>query len=335
MQKKDRHGARAARGCGLCAALALLAALAACAPEGQIAQSAVSAASAAPAASAAASEPAAPQEASSVPEPVETPESRIAAVLETLEDRCTGAAPQIKDPATWNDAGKALYERLMSDAYLVDTCGLRMDEKAGCPYLLAVNRAANTVTVLTADEAGNYTVPYMAFVCSTGESTPPGFYETYADYAWKELFGPCYGQYAVRFWGSYLFHSVPYYTRHQNNLEYDEYNLLGTMASMGCVRLSVVDEKWIYDNCPLGTRVVVYNDAEDPGPMGKPGTIAIDPEDALLRGWDPTDPDERNPWAESFLPGTAIRSDAAWVDYRAAAQDGTWSDTVNATALWG
>ena len=26
--------------------------------------------------------------------------------------------------------------------------------------------------------------------------------------------------------------------------------------SLGCIRLAVVDVKWIYDNCPLGTPVV-------------------------------------------------------------------------------
>ena len=269
------------------------------------------------------------------PDPVREAEERIEAVKESLGDRCTGNEPQIKDPATWNDEGQALYEKLMSDPYLVNTCGLQMDEKEGYPYLLAVNRIANTVTVLTVDDAGNYTVPYMAFVCSTGNGTPLGFYATYEEYNWKYLFGPCYGQYAVRFWGSYLFHSVPYYTQHQDNLEYEQYNLLGSIASLGCVRLAVVDIKWLHDNCPLGTRVVVYDDEEDPGPMGKPGTIYADPENAELRGWDPTDPDERNPWDEKYRPGTAIRSDAAWEEYNAAMEDGRWDASTNATALRG
>lgn len=82
--------------------------------------------------------------------------------------------------------------------------------------------------------------------------------------------GPSYGQYATRIFDSYLFHSVPYYSQHKDDIEYDEYNLLGTSASLGCIRLEVVDVKWIYDNCPLGTPVLIYADAENPGPMGKP-----------------------------------------------------------------
>ena len=35
-------------------------------------------------------------------------------------------------------------------------------------------------------------------------------------------------------------------------------NNLGRKASHGCVRLSVEDAKWIYNNCPVNTKVVVY-----------------------------------------------------------------------------
>ena len=55
------------------------------------------------------------------------------------------------------------------------------------------------------------------------------------------------------------------------------------------------DAKWIYDNCPYGTTVIVYDDETSPGPLGKPSVIKI-PEDSPYRGWDPTDPDPSNPW---------------------------------------
>lgn len=41
----------------------------------------------------------------------------------------------------------------------------------------------------------------------------------------------------------------------KGSLEYLEYNKLGTSASMGCVRLTVENAKWIYDNCPAGTTI--------------------------------------------------------------------------------
>ena len=52
--------------------------------------------------------------------------------------------------------------------------------------------------------------------------------------------------------------------------------------------------KWIYDNCPSGTYVEIY-DSEEPGPLGKPEAMKLDA-DSPNKGWDPTDPDERNPW---------------------------------------
>lgn len=78
------------------------------------------------------------------------------------------------------------------------------------------------------------------------------------------------------------------------SLEYWEYDKLGTNASMGCIRLTVEDAKWIYDNCPSGTPIEFYSD-EEAGPFGKPETMKISSYEEY-RGWDPTDPAEENPW---------------------------------------
>lgn len=185
------------------------------------------------------------------------------------------------------------------------------------PYLLCVNRDASTVTVYTADEENRYTKPYMAMLCSGGSDTPTGHFNTPIQYSWRLLAGPCYGQYATRIWDCYLFHSVPYYTQHKDDLEYDEFNKLGTPASLGCIRLAVVDVKWIFDNCLLGTPVVIYDNAEDPGPLGKPEGIQIDTANVDVRGWDPTDPDPANPYGDTYIDGTAIRSAQAAADWEA------------------
>lgn len=163
------------------------------------------------------------------------------------------------------------------------------------PYYIKVNRAANTVTVYAIDSEGNYSLPVKAFVCSTGTATPLGTYQTSDKYRWRPLFGNVYGQYATRITGNILFHSVPYYLENLNALESEEYNKLGTAASMGCIRLCVRDVKWIYDNCPSGTTVEFYDDATNPGPLGKPTPITINLNDNR-KGWDPTDPDPSNPW---------------------------------------
>ena len=174
-------------------------------------------------------------------------------------------------------------------------------------YSVRINRAANTVTVYKRDENGRYTIPYKAMVCSTGDATPLGTYYTYDDpsnskwsprYPWWSLYGGVYGMYATGITGAILFHSVPYYSPNQNDLEYEEYNKLGTAASMGCIRLSVRDVMWIFSHCPKGTMVEFYDDAADPGPLGKPEPVHIDTS-SPNRGWDPTDPDPGNPWRNS------------------------------------
>ncbi len=164
-------------------------------------------------------------------------------------------------------------------------------------YSISINRAQNTVTIYKLDENHEYQ-PFKAMVCSTGGSnTPLGNFNLGARYPWLLLYGGVYGQYTIRIYGSIAFHSVPYFTQDKSDLEYDEYNKLGSTASAGCVRLSVEDVKWIYDNCEAGTPVTIY-DGEDPGPLGKPASITIDPS-SPNRGWDPTDPDPNNPWKQS------------------------------------
>lgn len=55
--------------------------------------------------------------------------------------------------------------------------------------------------------------------------------------------------------GVYLFHSIP--TDASGNYEVKEGEKLGQPASHGCIRLSVPDAKWLFDNIPQGTTVVV------------------------------------------------------------------------------
>ena len=166
------------------------------------------------------------------------------------------------------------------------------------PYMIKVNRAANCLTVYAKDDSGKFTVPVKAITVSCGKNvgdTPLGTYQTINEYKWRKMVDGTYSQYAYRIVGSILFHSVPYYTQAKNNLEWEEFNKLGSPASLGCVRMTVADAKWLMDNCPLGTLVTLYDDASNPGPLGKPETIKI-PADSPYKNWDPTDPDPANPW---------------------------------------
>lgn len=173
------------------------------------------------------------------------------------------------------------------------------------PYMVTVNATKNIVTVYEQDKAGKYTVPKKAFICSTGKYTPAGTFRTSDKYTWRLLFGDVYGQYATRIHGHILFHSVPYFEQDKSTLEYEEYNKLGTQASAGCIRLTVEDAKWIYDNCPAGTTVKIYGDKQEPLKPKQPKKI--DTTDTLRRGWDPTDPAEENPWKKGDFRGLLLK----------------------------
>lgn len=171
-------------------------------------------------------------------------------------------------------------------------------EDNGTEYKIMVNRAANCVTVYEKDAAGEFCVPVRAFVCSVGRKgheTPLGTFNTSDYYQWRLMVDGSYGRYAVRFYKGIMFHSVPYYTENAGDMEWEQFNLLGGAASLGCVRLACADAKWIYDNCRKGTEVVVYDDAENPGPLGKPSELKLTEENSM-RKWDPTDTGAENPW---------------------------------------
>lgn len=100
-----------------------------------------------------------------------------------------------------------------------------------------------------------------AFICSSGSpgnDTPTGTY-TVTDRG-ESFYNPKYKEGAynwVRFNGSYLFHSVPFDAN--KNIIPEQVADLGEPSSHGCIHLSMDDSKWIYDNIPRGTKVVVDN----------------------------------------------------------------------------
>lgn len=188
-------------------------------------------------------------------------------------------------------------------------------------YSLTVNKATNCVTVYQRDLSGNLT-PIKAMICSVGKGkndTPSGSFKTKAKYQWRALFGDVYGQYATRINGHILFHSVYYHTANPATLKTEEYNNLGTAASAGCVRLTVADAKWIYDNCKIGTSVNIIENGTDPLP--RPEAIKLG-QNATYPNWDPTDPSPDNPWKREAvkikrsLPPRIVRaSDAVSQEY--------------------
>lgn len=175
---------------------------------------------------------------------------------------------------------QALWAAFMS--FLLGLTIFSISGKAAVNYKVRVNKQMNTVTVYEWRE-GKYK-PCKAFVCSVGNQTPLGTFRIPCRYRWRPLVASTYGQYATRITGPYLFHSVVYDRPDPSTLFCKEFNKLGKIASHGCIRLSVSDAKWIYDNCPNGTVVEIYQ-SKDPGSLGKPKAIKVPGK----MGYDPTD----------------------------------------------
>ncbi len=132
------------------------------------------------------------------------------------------------------------------------------------PYKLVVDVSDQKVYAY-AWNGEKYDSCERTMVCSTGtrsNPTPLGTYQAGGKcggewYYFKD-FG-CYAKYAFRIIGGILFHSVLYNSKSNGSLVQGSVRALGSRASHGCVRLSVENAKWICDNCPAGTTVVVQN----------------------------------------------------------------------------
>lgn len=149
-------------------------------------------------------------------------------------------------------------------------------------YHIKVNRQTNTITVYRKE--GRSYEPIKAMFCSTGgRMTPLGTFKTSRKYRWRNLYYGFYGQYSTRITGPILFHSIPYRKKNVATMQKGEYEKLGKDASHGCIRLATKDAKWIYDNCPPGTKVTIYT-SKNKGPLNIPKPVPCKKE-----GYDPTD----------------------------------------------
>ena len=122
-------------------------------------------------------------------------------------------------------------------------------------YCLAVDVTAKRTIVMQRDGDDWKVVKY--WICSTGAPESPtltGVYQVEGrGYSFGDYEGyTCY--YYTQYWGPYLFHSIKY---EPGTFDVQD-GRLGEEVSEGCVRLSLENAKWIYDNIPWATRVIVY-----------------------------------------------------------------------------
>lgn len=183
---------------------------------------------------------------------------------------------------------KSIYKKGFK--YYYDMDGKRLEDVRGFlpktpKYIIKVNTERCVMTIYAKDGSRGYKIPVKSFLCSPGRYTKSGSFSLGTKYRYRTLFYNSYSQWTAVIHGNILFHTTPYTSYGNNNsLDVKEYNKLGTPASHGCVRLQCVAVKWIYDNCPGRTRVIIYR-SRKAGPFGKPKLEKI----PKWHKWDPTD----------------------------------------------
>ena len=151
-------------------------------------------------------------------------------------------------------------------------------------YYIYVNKTACQVVVYAKDK--KVFIPVKSFVCSPGEDTPIGTFNTTKKYRWLPLSDDSFGQWSTRIVEHILFHSVMYAEEDNKTLNVEAFNKLGTLCSHGCVRMQAGDAKWIYDNCEIGTRVTIY-ESDGFEPFEVPAAPVLEADHT----WDPSDPE--------------------------------------------
>ena len=133
------------------------------------------------------------------------------------------------------------------------------------PYKLVVDVSDQRVYIYQWN-GSSFGTCIKEMICSTGmkgasTETPLGTFQMdgptgTGEWYWFSSY-KCYAKWASRIVGGILFHSVIY--SKGKVLNKTSVRKLGKRASHGCIRLTVEDAQWIYENCPSGTTVVIQD----------------------------------------------------------------------------
>lgn len=162
----------------------------------------------------------------------------------------------VVDEATWN----VIFNDMK--VVLPENTPKPTPEPTPVPFAITVDVANQVTTVYGRDENGEYTVVVRQMLCSTGMRATPSDVGDWVLSGRKANWCnfPKWGSYA-RYWtkinGSIAFHSVIYNAVNNQCMNTSSYYKLGQRASHGCIRLTVADAKWIYDNVGAGTVVSI------------------------------------------------------------------------------
>ena len=143
----------------------------------------------------------------------------------------------------WRGASKAMWKKVNG-------------KSSKTSMLIATSRTRHAVVVYKKID-GKWCAQYE-YLCSIGKkgsSTPRGTYKVRGK---KLKFGKGHTCWYATRWHPYYnayFHSVLYKTGSKTKIKDGR---LGKNISNGCVRVSLKNAKWIYDNVKVGTKVIIY-----------------------------------------------------------------------------
>ena len=134
---------------------------------------------------------------------------------------------------------------------------LARNESSPTEYIILVDRAAHRVGIFRGSKGNWQDVQY--YQCCVGKPSTPTVSGTFYVGSKGKYFdtgsrGRCW--YYTQITGNYLFHSVIY--DRQNTPKRIIDNSMDKAVSHGCVRLDIDHAKWIYDNIPRNTKVIIY-----------------------------------------------------------------------------
>ncbi len=127
------------------------------------------------------------------------------------------------------------------------------DEYSPTSYLVVVKKSSHVVRIYRGSQ--EKWKKSRSFSCATGSSTPKGRWSIGDKQEYMDTSDTCRVWYVSTFNGRIKFHSVLYAKDDQPLKVIDD--RLGVTITDGCVRLSLDNARYIYNNIPSSTRVVV------------------------------------------------------------------------------
>ncbi|KRN90543.1 L,D-transpeptidase [Ligilactobacillus ceti] len=143
----------------------------------------------------------------------------------------------------WNEPSEPTYPTIKNPSQLAVKVSLA-DQRV---YIQEAGQTIYTIVCSTGIEKLGNGTPKGHFVIEP-ERGPANYFAKYNDWAYNWI--------SFKNHGEYLFHSVLFWDK--DHVEEEEAAKLGQEASHGCIRMSLPDSKWFYDNIPTGTPVDIY-----------------------------------------------------------------------------